>query len=242
MTGAARGIGRATVERFGAEGAKVVAVDRAFDEGWPTQRGVRTVEAVVTDVEAIGRAADMALESGRLDICVANAGIGRVESFMDGSPASWREVLEVNLIGVMVTLQAAAVRMIRDDLGGRLLATASVAAVRGEPAVPAYSASKGGVVALVRALAVELAPHGITANAVAPGQITTGLHRADCEALSRRQGMPVHRYVDDLTKEIPLGRLGEPEEVAGLFAFLASDDAAFISGATVLIAGAEVTI
>ena len=242
VTGGGRGIGRAIVERFLAEGANVTAVDRVFTDR-PSGDNLSCVEADVTDADAMAEAVRAAAGPGRLDICVANAGISRIEDFLDGSPDSWRSVVEVNLIGVMVTLQAAARLMVRDGAGGRLLATASIAGLSGEPHIPAYCASKGGVIALMKALAVELAPHGITANAIAPGQIATGMNLDYADIMSQREGLGRAAFeAKFVAAHVPLGRMGRPEEVAALFAFLASEDAAFITGATFRIDGAEVTV
>ena len=225
MTGAATGIGAATVRRFSAEGAQVVGVDAD-----PAYGGV---VADVTDPDEIARAV---LAAGELDICVANAGISLMEPFLDGDMSSWERVLRVNLLGVMNTFQQAALAMPR---GGRLLATASVAGLRGEPNASAYCASKAGVLGLVRALAVELAPRGLRVNAVAPGQIDTRMNSADLETASLREGRPAAELLQaHLDQRVPARRLGTPDEVAALFAFLASD-AAFITGTVVTIDGGE---
>ena len=225
MTGAATGIGAATVRRFSAEGAQVVGVDAD-----PAYGGV---VADVTDPDEIARAV---LAAGELDICVANAGISLMEPFLGGDMSSWERVLRVNLLGVMNTFQQAALAMPR---GGRLLATASVAGLRGEPNASAYCASKAGVLGLVRALAVELAPRGLRVNAVAPGQIDTRMNSADLETASLREGRPAAELLQaHLDQRVPARRLGTPDEVAALFAFLASD-AAFITGTVVTIDGGE---
>lgn len=225
MTGAATGIGAATVTRFRAEGAHVIGVDAD-----PAYRGL---VADVTDPDELARAV---LAAGELDICVANAGISLMEPFLDGDLRSWERVLRVNLLGVMNTFQQAALAMPR---GGRLLATASVAGLRGEPDASAYCASKAGVLGLVRALAIELAPRGLTVNAVAPGQIDTRMNSTDLESASRRAGRPAAELLQaHLDQRVPARRLGTPDEVAALFAFLASD-AAFITGTVVTIDGGE---
>jgi NAD(P)-dependent dehydrogenase (short-subunit alcohol dehydrogenase family) len=226
VTGAAAGIGAATVARFRAEGARVVGVDAD-----PAYSGV---VADVTDPDQIAAAV---LAAGELDICVANAGISLMQPFLDGDLGSWERVLRVNLLGVMNTLQLAALAMPR---GGRLLATASIAGLHGEPAASAYGASKAGVIGLVRSLAVELGPRGFTVNAVAPGQIDTRMNATDLETVSRREGRPAAELLRaHLDQRVPARRLGTPEEVAGLFAFLASDAAAFITGEVIRIDGGE---
>jgi NAD(P)-dependent dehydrogenase (short-subunit alcohol dehydrogenase family) len=243
ITGAARGIGLATVERFAAEGAFVVGIDRSL-EGLESQEQIRWIEADVANSEEMGAAAQTAIDAtGGLDVCIANAGINRVEEFLVGSPNSWQEVLSVNLIGVMVTLQAAARQMVAEGKGGRLLATASIAGIHGEPETPAYCASKGGVIALMQALAVELGPYGITANAVAPGQIDTEMNARDSAVFSAREGRDVDEFRDEfLAGNVPARRLGEPAEVAAVFAFLASDEAPFVNGETVRIDGGELAV
>src|SRR5215211_4935359 len=154
VTGAATGIGAATVARLRAEGAEVFGVDAALD-----------FAGLVADVTDPGEIAAAVASAGELDICVANAGVSLMEPFLRGDLDSWRRVIDVNLLGVMLTFQAAAQAMPR---GGRLLATASIAGLHGEPSAAAYCASKAGVIGLVRTLARELAPLAITVNAVAP--------------------------------------------------------------------------
>lgn len=241
VTGAANGIGRATVERLIADGASVVAVDLAVPKG-VHHAHVAWVEADVTSTEALSAAAERANAFGRLDVCIANAGIGKVENFLDGTQASWHQIVDVNLIGVMVTLQAAARLMVADGGGGRLLATASIAGIRGEAQVSAYCATKGGVIALMRSLAIELAPHNITANAVAPGQVATDLNAADVAVISAREGIDPEAFMANILAQVPARRMARPEEIAGVFAFLASEDAAYISGATIRIDGGELAV
>lgn len=226
MTGAASGIGEATVARFRAEGAHVVGVDSD-----PEYRGV------VADVTDPDELADAVRTAGELDICVANAGVSLMEPFLDGQIRSWERVLRVNVLGVMNTLQLAGRAMPR---GGRLLATASIAGLHGEPGASAYCASKAAVIGLVRSLAVELAPQGFTVNAVAPGQIDTRMNHADLGRVSRREGRPAAELLQaHLEQRVPARRLGTPDEVARLLAFLGSDSAEFITGEVICIDGGE---
>ncbi|WP_024927584.1 MULTISPECIES: SDR family NAD(P)-dependent oxidoreductase [unclassified Mesorhizobium] len=244
VTGAGNGIGRATVERFLREGAMVVALDRIVDQSLQHSQ-LRWVKGDVTNEGDLAQAVELAKEFGGVDICVANAGVGQIEQFVDGSRASWMRVIDVNLIGVMMTLQAAARAMIELGKGGRLLATASIAGLRGEAHAPstAYAASKGAVMALTRALSVELADYGITANAVAPGQIDTEMNAADLEVVSSLIGRKASDVRAEFLKNtVPLHRMGAPAEVAGLFTYLASNDASFVTGATFRIDGGELAI
>jgi NAD(P)-dependent dehydrogenase (short-subunit alcohol dehydrogenase family) len=233
VTGAAAGIGAATARRFAAGGAEVVGLD-AVEAATPC---VRHVVGDVTDpaslLEAIGDEA--------LDVCVANAGISLMDDFLaGGDPGAWERVVRVNLLGVMSTFQAAARSMVDGGKPGRLLATASIAGLHGEPGSAAYCASKAGVIGLVKTLAVELAAHGITVNAVAPGQIDTAMNSRDLETVSRAAGRPAGELLrDHLDSRVPAGRLGRADEVAALFAYLASPEAAFINGEVIRIDGGE---
>ena len=205
---------------------------------------IQSIIADVADPAAMAAAVERAaLPTGRLDICVANAGVALHETLLDGAPADWLSVLKVNLLGVMVTFQAAAARMIDDKAGGRLLATSSGAGLRGESESCAYCASKGGVNALVQALACELAPCDITVNAVAPGEIDTALQRAGvarrAEALDRS---PEEIHDELLTRAIPARRLGQPGDVAAAFAFLASPDASYITGEILRVDGGQLLV
>lgn len=204
----------------------------------------RAVIADVTRPTEIAAAVQTAAEiSGRLDICVANAGVALHQSLMDGTPDDWLSLLRVNLLGVMITFRAAAARMIADGSGGHLLATSSTAGLRGETESCAYCASKGGVNALVQSLACELAPHGIRVNAVAPGEIETDLQRRGMVRRSEALGRPTEDLYEELvTRAIPVGRLGTPSDVASTFAFLASSDADYLTGTVLRVDGGQLLV
>lgn len=241
ITGARRGIGQATMARFEEEGARVLAVNR------PDSKNPRTNAAIHADVRdhrALKAALDEAHEQlGGIDICVANAGTMLLEDLLDGTPERWHAVLAVNVVGVMATFQAAAAHMVADRRGGRLLATSSIAGVRGEAGSAAYCASKAGVLGLVQSLAVELAPHRITVNAIAPGEIDTDMHARVMDQIAARENQHPDQVRATLTNQrIPAQRMGTPADIAGLFTFLASEDAAYITGGTFQVDGGQLLI
>lgn len=244
ITGAANGIGRATVERFLREGAKVVALDLKIDETFQDPRLTWLQGSAASEAD-LARAVEATRAFGGFDICIANAGVGGIEEFVQGTRESWMRVLDINLIGVMLTLQAGAREMVRHGRGGRLLATASISGLRGEMNMPstAYAASKGAVIALTRAISMEMAEHGITVNAVAPGQIETVLNENDHVRASKRLNRdPDEARADFLRNVVPMHRMGTPAEVAGLFTYLASEEAGFVTGSTFRIDGGELAI
>jgi len=233
ITGGALGIGRATARLFGAEGALVAVgdIDAAAAEAVArevTGAGGRAI-AVGVDVGDAGQAQAfverVVADLGRLDVMFANAGIAHSAPFLEHPEAQWQRVLRVNLTGVFLTCQAAARQMVRQG-GGRIITTASINGFRGVENLVGYNAAKAGVIELTRTMAVELAQHGITVNAIAPAQIDTRLTRGlPAEARRRR------------VERIPLGRFGEPEEVARAALFLASDDATYVTGHTLAVDG-----
>jgi NAD(P)-dependent dehydrogenase (short-subunit alcohol dehydrogenase family) len=232
VTGAAGGIGAATAARFVAEGALVVALDRDASALQGLQGRVAlhgSLQADVSDQGQVARAlAEMDGLLGGLDVLINNAGISMRHHFLDITPAEWRRVLAVNLEGVFYVAQEAARRMVAGS-GGVILNMGSTNGLVGYPYYADYNASKAGVVELTRSMALELAP-AVRVNAVCPGWILTPMQEAEYTADMRRV----------FAHKVPLQRLGRPEDVAALFAFLASDDAAFITGQTLVIDGGEI--
>ncbi len=230
VTGAGSGMGRAIVERFCAEGAKVVAVDVSGLEDDVANEGGDDCIACRADVSQsadVERAIAMAVDKwGRLDIICNNAGIqGPIALTADYLEDDWDRVLAVNLKGVFLGMKYAIPAMLKNG-GGSIVNTSSMAALVAFPMLPAYSASKGGVSCLTRLTAAEYAGQGIRVNAILPGAIDTGMTR----------NMPKD-YIDGAVAATLMGRIGQPQEIANLALFLASDEASFITGTETQVDG-----
>lgn len=237
VTGAATGIGQAISTAFAREGAAVV-VDYVGKAGTADEtldkikaiggRGI-AVEADVSDPAQVQKLVDQAVSAfGHLDILVNNAGIEFKRPFLDFPLDLWQKILAVDLTGPWVCAQVAARQMVKQGGGGRIINISSVHEDLPMPTNAAYCAAKGGLRMLMRTIAVELAPHQITVNNIGPGAIYTPIDK-DVEADKKLDSQ--------LMAEIPLGRWGKPEEVAGLAVYLASDVAAYVTGSTHFIDG-----
>jgi len=223
VTGAASGIGKATVELFRREGATVIGAD--VSEGADAVIDAGSEGDVHALVERVGR------EHGGLDIYFANAGIsGGFASIAEQTAEDWAQILRVNLIGPFLAIKYAAPLMNLRG-GGSIICTASVAGLRAGAGGAAYSASKAGVINLVQSAAQQLAGSGVRVNAICPGLIETGMTRPIYE-LARATGQE-----DRLGELNPLRRGGEPEEIAQAALFLASDDSSYVNGAALVVDG-----
>ena len=234
VTGGASGIGQATAARFLEEGCAVCLLDRSAEARerviteLPALTGV--IDADVSNLEQVRAAVGEAIERlGSIDVLINNAGISIRHDFLDITSEEWDAVVGVNLKGVFHVAQTAARHMVAKG-SGVILNTASTAGTTGYPHYADYSASKGGVIALTLAMALELAPV-VRVNAISPGYVLTPMQRAEYS----------DAMLDAVNRKIPFGRHGRPEEIAGLFAFLASDDAGFATGHVYVMDGAETT-
>ncbi len=235
ITGAARGIGLAIATRLAADGLRVALLDQDGDGVEAAARSIgRGALALVGDVtrtkDVDGAVARVESAWGRLDVLVNNAGItGRSFPIWELSDEDWQRVIDVDLTSVFLCSRAAVKVMLRQG-SGRIVNIASIAGKEGNPTLVPYSTAKAGVIGLTKALAKEVATRGILVNAVAPAVIGTEL----LEQMERST-------VDLLVSKIPMGRVGKPEEVAALVAWLASDECSFSTGAVYDLSGGRAT-
>ncbi len=231
VTGAGQGMGRAMVRRFAEEGAVVVAADINLDAARETIEGLAGGSALalacnVADSASVAAAMAAVVERfGRLDVLVNNAGVGSVDAFLDTPDEHWQRVIGVNLTGTFLCSREAARLMHQSGEGGVIVNLSSTAAISGE-GPSHYCASKAGVMGLTRSLARELAPSQIRVNTIVPGPTNTPM----------MAGIP-DDWMQSMVKAIPLGRMCEPDEIAKVAAFLASDDASFITGQNIAVNG-----
>ncbi|HZS37547.1 MAG TPA: glucose 1-dehydrogenase [Polyangia bacterium] len=237
VTGAGRGLGQAAAIALAEAGADVALLARSAEELEATadevrrhQRRALPIQTDVADEAAVEEAASLVLERfGRVDVLVNNAGVAPVSPLLEITLPELRRVLDVNVVGAFLCARAFGAHMVAQRKG-TVINIASVAGLGGEPELTAYSASKGALIAFTRALAVEWARHGVTCNAVAPGYFRTDLNKAALDDL---------KIGPKIVGNIPLRRVGQPEELGPLVAYLASDAAAFMTGSIVVIDGGQ---
>lgn len=237
VTGGAQGIGRAICLRFAQEGAAVVVADlneasaTAVTTEITASGGQATAAAVdVRDQVQVQRLIEASVASfGGVDILVNNAGVGKIIPFMDTTEADWDFMFDVNCKGLLWTSQAVAKQMIAQGRGGKIINLASQAGRRGEALVLAYCASKACVISMTQSMALALAPHKINVNALAPGIVDTPFWDEVDKQFAKLLNMEVGEPKRTFSAQIPLGRIEQPEDVAGAAVFLASSDADYIT-------------
>jgi len=261
-TGAGRrdGLGAAILQALAHEGCRVVFTDLLQDDGELSGTHIgsaQQIEQLVADVRSAGgKALAMTLDVrdelqvetaiattvahfGRLDFLINNAGVGYlIQPLTDTTIERWRTVLDVNLTGAFLCTKHAALQMVRQGEGGRIVNIASQAAKSGHLHMAAYTASKHGLVGLTRSAAMELGPFGITVNAVCPNHVTTGLGQVQNEYFAKLRGFAnVDAYLSDMSGRIPMRRVGLTGDTAQACVFLCSSHAAYITGEAMNVSG-----
>jgi 3-oxoacyl-[acyl-carrier protein] reductase len=228
ITGGGRGIGKATAAKLEAEGAKVAVADLAFDDDAPGLQLETNVTGRAAVEAAVARTVD---ELGGLDILVTCAGIIRDNLVYKMSDDDWDAVIATHLRGTFLSTQAAQAHMTQHG-GGKMVLISSVSAL-GNRGQLNYSAAKAGIQAMTKTLAIELGRFGVNVNCVAPGFVVTRM----TEATAARVGVDFDQFQEYAKEQIPLRRVGQPEDIASVIAFLCSDDASFVSGQVIYVRG-----
>ncbi len=247
ITGAANGIGKACAQRFAQEGAFVACLDVTDELNQAVAEEVRAlgVGAIalhcdVTDAESIQAAIGAVMEKwGRVDILVASAGIYTGEPLLEVTMKQWQRTIDINLTGVFLTNQVVAPIMMKQR-SGSIINLSSMAGKTSWVASAAYSSSKSGVIGLTRSVAMELAPYGATVNAVCPGNTLTDMVRGVAGKVGSMDGLSGEEWLQMRANDCPMKRLAEPWEMAGVIAFLASEDSRYLTGQAIEVDGGMV--
>lgn len=248
VTGGGTGIGRAVAERFVADGACVCITGRRAEvleevaATLPPDR-IKVSAADVSDAASVDRVVETSLEFGRgLHVLVNNAGIDQpMAGVVDLDPALWNRVLEVNLTGPFLTMKAVIPHLIEAG-GGSIINISSLAGLVNPPGLPAYCASKGGLISLSKQVAVEYGAGAVRCNVVCPGATKTDMIVSGMTPLAQACGLTVDDVLATFSRDIPLGRVSRPEEIAGLCSYLASDDSSFLTAAVIPLDGGAVAV
>ena len=244
VTGSGRGIGKATAMLFAREGARVIICDIDGESGGKTANEIQNlggesaaIQLDVRDPDSVRRVVENTLSKWyHIDILVNNAGITIAKAVVDFEEEEWERMIEINLKGVFRCTQQVARHMIEQG-GGKIINIASESGKTAKPLFTIYGATKFGIVGFTQGLAQELAPYGINVNCVCPGIVRTPMWEELDRTLAKLQNLRAGEAMEKRKKSIPLGRLEEPEDVAGVVAFLASDDAAYMTGQSVNVTG-----
>ncbi|MCO6449618.1 MAG: SDR family oxidoreductase [Caldilineales bacterium] len=244
ITGAASGIGQACAVRFAQEGANIACLDFDAARNKETAALCRShgVEALaikvdVTQPEDLHRAVETTLAAwGRIDVLVASAGIYSGGPLAEVPLSQWQRLIDINLTGVFLSNQAVAPHLIKQR-SGSIINISSMAGKTSWPASAEYSASKSGVIGLTRSVAMELAPYGATCNAVCPGNTLTDMVRNVAGIVGPQDGVSAEEWLQARANDCPMKRMAEPWEIAGVVAFLASEDSRYLTGQAIEVDG-----
>jgi len=245
VTGGGIGIGQAICRRLAEAGASVMIADINIDAANETAELINQNECISRSCKADASLAAHAIQAvddtieafGSIDILINNAGIYPASPFTETSKELWDKVIGLNLSGPFLFSQAAAQAMIKAGKGGKIINMASVDGIRPTGYMAHYNSSKGGVIMLTKALALELAPHNILVNALAPGGILTPGTVVTGEEMTKITGKTLEVFAGEMGNRMPLGRMGEPDEVARVVLFLASKLADYITGEVIVVDG-----
>ncbi len=248
VTGSARGIGRAIAERYAREGATCAIADIDPAGARSTADAIRgrggkafPVSLDVTRRESIQAMVDAVVaEAGRVDVLVNNAGVVEVQPIFEIDEPAWNRVFDVNVKGLFFTLQAVARRMVEQGAGGKIINLASEAGQRADGMVIAYSATKAAVISITKTAALALIRHRINVNAISPGVVDTPMWVEVDRQFAKWRGKAIGETRRETEREVPFGRFGKPEDLAGVAVFLATSDSEYMLGQTVNVDGGRV--
>jgi len=238
ITGAGSGIGAAVANRFAAAGAKVAVQGRRLEalERVSKETGGLALQADISDFDACRRAVAQTVAAfGQLDILVANAGVEHYGSATQVSLSDWDDMIKINVNGTLYTARAALEHM--TTRGGAVVVMASIASILGAPNYVGYLTSKSALLGLTRSLAVDFGPRGIRVNAICPGFVRTEMTDRALQFVADKKGISLETMIARTTAHYPLQRMADPDEIAAAIEFLASDQASFITGATLVADG-----